>query len=182
MNINDMLLKAYNNLMASSVSDSIKRAAFTAIQQTRIICNDRLRVCAGRAGCTVNRFTNTVFNMRIEWNPHLFQRMTAEQQFNTVSHEFSHTVEYVIRHNSDHGDLWQMIHRACGGTAERTHNYDTSGLKKNIRRLIIVDTITNREYKITVNNWNKIASSGRYKILKTEVYQGRTLIACHTHA
>lgn len=182
MNINDMLMKAHNNLMASSVSEGVKQSAVKTIQQLRVICNDRLRVCAGRARCFVNHLTKTVFNLRLEWNPHLFARMTENQQFNTVSHEYAHLVESMHRFQSDHGYFWQTLHRACGGTAERTHTYDTTGLKKNIKRLIIVDTITNREYKITMNNWNRIRYESRYKLLKTEVYQGRTLMASHTHA
>lgn len=182
MNINDMLMKAHNNLMASSVGEGVKQSAVKAIQQLRVIRNDRLRVCAGRARCSINRLTKMVFNLNLEWNPHLFSRMTEDQQFNTVSHEYAHLVEYMHRLESDHGYFWQTLHRACGGTAERTHTYDTTGLKKNIKRIIIVDTITNREYKITMNNWNKICNCGRYKRLKTEVYQGHTLMASYTHA
>ena len=183
MNINDMIIKAYNNLMAaSSVSDGVKAAATVAMQTAKIIRNDRMRTTAGRCGCTISHFTKTLSNLRIEWNSTLFSRMTEDEQFNTVSHEFAHAVEYCVRLKSDHDYFWQSIHRACGGTAARTHNYDTTGLRKNVRRLIVKDTITNREYKITVNNWNKINHNPKYQLLKTEVYQGNTMVACHSHA
>lgn len=182
MNINDMIIKAYNNLMASSsVSDGVKTAATVAMQTVKIIRNDRMRTTAGRCGCTINHFTKTLSNLRIEWNSTLFSRMTEDQQFNTVSHEFAHAVEYCVRLKSDHDYFWQSIHRACGGTATRTHNYDTTGLRKNVRRMIVMDTVTNKEHRITLNNWNQIRYSSRYQLLKTEVYQGKTMVACHSH-
>jgi hypothetical protein len=176
-----MIKKAYDTLMASSVNPNIKECATKAYNNVKVSRNDRMRVTAGRAGCRIDHFAKTIINPYIEWNSTLFARMNEAEQYNTASHEFAHIVDFYCRQKSNHDYFWEHIHRACGGTGERTHKYNVEGLRKNIRRMIVVDKITNREYKITVNNWNRIQWEGRYTLVKTEVYNGKTLVACHNH-
>lgn len=183
MTINDMIVKAYNNLMASgSISDDVKSAATAVMHTVKIIRNDRLRTVAGRCRCYINRLAKTITNLRIEWNPRLFSRISEDEQFDIASHEFSHAVEFCSRLDSDHGYVWKSIHLACGGNAKRTHDYNTIGLKKKVKRICVIDIVTNKEHRITVNNWNRIQWEGRYKKIKTEIYQGKTLMASYAHA
>lgn len=184
MTPNDMLTKAYNNFMASNMSQGLKNCATEAYNKSKLIMNSRLRVAAGKARCSIHTVGNVknIINPRIEWNPTLFQRMTEDQQYNTISHEFAHIVEFFYRGDSDHGVYWQMFHRACGGNATTRHNYDTTGLRKNVKRRVIFDTMSKKEYRVTENTFNRIVDKQRFILMKTETYNGGKLVACHNHA
>ena len=177
MTPNDMLAKANQTFQASTMSSSMKAHANTAFNGCKIYFNSRLKTKAGVALCSINRFNKTVFNMKIELNPALFDRCNADVQYNITCHEFAHQIDFNARLTSNHDAFWQDIHRACGGTAERTHQIDCDGLRNNVRRMVVFDTIKLTTHKITVANWNRIRGNPQYKLMRTEIYNGVKLLA-----
>jgi hypothetical protein len=149
--IQDMIDSAFASLMSASNLPSIKNAAMKA-KEVHWEMSNRMRISAGLARARiVNRADKTfeVLNCKVQFSSALFARMTDEEKFNTVSHEFAHVVEYYARGTSDHGMLFQQIHRQMGGSGNRCHKIDTTGLRNNRKRVKLFDRGTNKEYILT---------------------------------
>jgi predicted SprT family Zn-dependent metalloprotease len=180
-NIYAMVAQAFNAIINNPAStDSIKNAAIKAQAMLKVVINPRLRVAAGRARARLDIVTRRPSYVEIELNPSLFNRINDAEQYNTVSHEVAHVVDYFIRGDSGHDYFWQNLHHLAGGTGEQFHKYDVTGLRNNVKRIILLDTITSRELKVTVQTFNKVRFNARYKHLRTEIYQGKTLMASHS--
>lgn len=111
--------------------------------------NARMRTTAGRAW--LRRFS-------IDLNPHLLKR-SPESLMNTLAHELAHLVDVEINgrcHN--HGPVWAEIMRKLGETPTRTHDMDTSGLKRRHTRTLAQCAC--RTHKLTPYKLNRIH---RYK-------------------
>jgi hypothetical protein len=110
-----------------------------------IIFNPRLKTCAGQANAvTYTEALSMDFDMRykrylvdcarkyliIEINKDLAQTDPPEEVYDTVSHEFAHCVDFVIRGfryiNGKkrkwgfHDPFWKQLHRAMGGSGNAT--------------------------------------------------------------
>jgi predicted SprT family Zn-dependent metalloprotease len=179
-NINAMVAQAFNAIINNpSTSTSIMSATMQAQAMLKVVINTRLRVAAGRARARLNPITRKPIYVEIELNPSLFNRINEAEQYNTVSHEIAHVVDYFLRGDSNHDYIWQNIHRLAGGTGEQFHKYDVTGLRNNVKRIILMDTVTSRELRVTVQTFNKVRFNARYKHIRTEIYQGKTLMASH---
>lgn len=164
------LRKALDNFLKSCYNLRHRHMAIQAYNTVKVSWNSRLRTTAGRA----NKYS-------IDLSPGVFQNMTAEDQFDTVSHEFAHTVHCWISGKTDHGRVWQSIHRAMGGTAERCHNTECKHNKR--KRHVYVDSISGKVAKVSTRVHNDLMCHRRvfkkgtnYKYTGYEVYQGKELL------
>lgn len=62
----------------------------------------------------------------IEINKSKAQKQKTKEIFDTVSHEFAHCVDFVIRghvsrKNQFHDSFWKNLHQAMGGSGETTY-------------------------------------------------------------
>lgn len=105
--------------------------------------DSRLRVKAGEARM---RTRNGVRSYSMRVSRVLMERATPEDQFQTISHELAHLLEYAIRGDSDHKALWQSLHLAMGGDAKRCHEIDVTDLRNTVKRVMVIDTKLNKKY------------------------------------
>ncbi len=174
-----MVAQAFNAIINNpAASDSIKIAATQAQAMLKVVINPRLRVAAGRARARMGTISRKPHSVEIELNPSVFAKIEESEQYNTVSHEIAHVVDYFLRGDSNHDYIWQNIHRLAGGNGAQFHKFDVP--RNNVRRIVLLDTVSCREVKATVQTYNKVRFNARYRYLRTEVYQGRTLVASHT--
>lgn len=124
--------------------------ATNAYNAVSITWNSRLRTTAGRA----HRL-----GLRIDLSPYIFDKMSEEEQWDTVSHEFAHIVDYVIRGTSNHDRFWKSIHRAMGGTAKRTHSAEVK--KNKVKKHVYRNAITGQENFLTPRMHAGIVSGAR---------------------
>jgi predicted SprT family Zn-dependent metalloprotease len=148
-----MFTRAFENLMDSGASDAILEAANRAYEETEVSMSARMTRAAGNAKWIANRLLGTVSDLRIALSTKIFARISEEEKFQTVSHEFAHIVDACLRGTSDHGTTWRRIHRAMGGNGERCHTFDTKGLRKPLTR------------------WNKLKHLGVYVKVAEEKWQ-----------
>jgi len=143
----------------------------------KIKINPRLKIKAGVAKMLTNKSTMTKLFL-LELSPHVLFRMTEEEQFQTVSHELAHLLDFSIRNKSAHDDFWQNIHKLMGGDAKRCHTISMVGLRNKVKRFVVTDTIINKEYVLTPRNYHKKAfksitlgnteNPGRYTVKQIE--------------
>lgn len=143
------------------------------IEQLRnvpLTINYRTRTRGG--SCKWNRlpYTRHATNVRVEIGHHFATRAPIKELENCVTHELAHAFHVLMTHDSDHGVMWQAIHRAMGGNAERCHSVDVK--KNRVQRHIVKDLSTGRIYKaVSTRTWNRIknakifnASEGNFSI------------------
>jgi hypothetical protein len=151
-----MFQRAFENLMESGASEDVLEAGMHAWDHTEIAMSSRMTRAAGNARYRrVPLGTNTclsfgvvkVKGLKITLSTPLFGRIDDAEKFNTVSHEFAHIVDAVLNGSTNHGPRWKRLHRLMGGTGERCHNYDTSGLGRKKTRMVVRYIHTGREYR-----------------------------------
>ena len=105
--------------------------------------NDRMRTRGG--SCRWTHLNGTVLTVGIRLCSVFFERATAEQQYNTISHEFAHAYELILTGGeTSHGARWQSIHRAMGGNAERCHTVEM--VRNKVKRHTLVNVLTGQIY------------------------------------
>jgi hypothetical protein len=111
-----------------------------------IIFNDKLKVTAGRAmtltayelktdyGYEVENKFQKSYDINdshqylvIEINRMFAKRRDPSDLFDTVSHEYAHCIDFMIRGNKNrknssyHDYFWQMLHKSAGGSGNPTY-------------------------------------------------------------
>jgi hypothetical protein len=143
--IDRMINRSKRNFLNSSYfSDEIKKL----VKGLRVIVifNKKLKTTAGQANAITytEALSNPYIDMRykryrvdsckkfliIEINKELAQLHSKEEVFDTVSHEFAHCVDFVIRgfhyingkrrRRGFHDSFWKLIHIAMGGSGNST--------------------------------------------------------------
>lgn len=122
----------------------------------KIEWNSRLRTTAGYAKYKEHK---------VELNPHVFNRISKEEQINTVIHEMAHLISYSKygRNGDGHGRLWRFTMLQMGQSPSATHDYDCSGLENNKRPpLAIVDCPCGNKISISVTIGKRMLQGRKY--------------------
>jgi predicted SprT family Zn-dependent metalloprotease len=128
-----------------------------------------MRVAAGRARKLI-RGDKMILSMDL--NQRLLSRVSEQEQFQDVSHELAHLLDYALRGKSGHDAYWKNLHLLMGGDAARCHQYDVTGLRNRVKRFLLTDTKTGKECVISGQRYKKlyhnlvmcnISEPGRYK-------------------
>ena len=130
--------------------------------------NYRTRTRGGSCKWKRQAYTRHAYDISIEIGYEYATRATEIELENTVKHELAHAFHILLTHSSDHGSMWQMIHRAMGGTAERCHSVT---VRKNIvKRYKIVDNKTGKVYNVTqrkliaLKTWPSVNGVERFSV------------------
>ncbi len=133
--------------------------------------NARLRITNGQ--CTWKNIpgSHQAIDLKVTFALDYMHR--AEEQFvrNTVSHEYAHAYQVIRTGTSGHDRMWRMFHRAMGGNGETHTNHNTPGKRNTVQRVVVCDTTTNKELRITVGNWKRVQSCARASVRYTFVRQ-----------
>lgn len=92
----------------------------------------------------------------IKLSKELMNRMDGDEQFDTITHELAHIIDFAYRLNSDHGPIWKKIHSFMGGSGKQFHSIDTKDLrKKRTRFLVICRKIWEKNREAVPMAWTK---------------------------
>lgn len=102
----------------------------------------------------------------IRYNPYIFAKYYDDNLSETVPHEVAHYVTdvlYGLRYIRPHGSEWKSVMQVFGVTANRTANYDLSGLPKRQHKLFNYSCGC-RTFELTSRRHNKILrGTGQYQ-------------------
>jgi predicted SprT family Zn-dependent metalloprotease len=135
----------------------------------KIRINTRMRVAAGRARKILR---GGVLTLIMDLNQRLLSKASEQEQFQDVSHELAHLLDYAIRGKSGHDEPWKNLHLLMGGDASRCHQYDVTGLQNKVKRFLLTDTKEKKEWMISGQRYKKLyhalvmynlSEPGRYK-------------------
>jgi predicted SprT family Zn-dependent metalloprotease len=149
--LNGMIEKVIALLEKSSYADAL---AIQRLRATPFTINYRMRTKGGCCKYRRQAYTKQAYDISIEIGHDFCMRATQEEVQNTVSHELAHAYQVLLTNDTDHGWMWQSIHRAMGGTAERCHQVEVQ--KNRVLRHKIVDTRNGKTYTISTRKWNQI--------------------------
>ncbi len=156
--------RAFNAIENSSVHDGIKSAAIRVQAEVKCLWNTRIRRCAGYA---------RLRKMEIHLNREMFFRVDEREQYDTVSHELAHLIDYKVRLTSKHDYLWRNIHRTMGGSGSRC--FSGIAIKRNaVKRYHILDNRDNKTYTVKSRFYNKHIVpllNTRFKLLEVKVLE-----------
>jgi len=162
----------------SNIPDSWKVLARKAYREVKITMSSKMRRSAGLALSGI-LMQNIPTNPEIRLSKIIFEKITDEEKFETVSHEFAHIVDYYIRQNSNHDEMWQTLHRAMGGNSLRTHKFETKPNK--VKRYIVSNG--EKEYMISKKKLSQLMCTHwfnvQYKILRVEEWRGREKVSAY---
>lgn len=147
--INDALTIAKDNFRKNYRNGAAILAGF----QYKIVINNRLTSCAGRA--SMNR--HGMHHHRMEFSYNVLNAATPNDVQDIVAHEFAHCIDYAIRCKSGHDAAWKAIHRACGGNAKRLHRISLKGIGG--RDWLAVSKLTGKKYWIKAKKANQVKTS-----------------------
>lgn len=106
--------------------------------------------------------------MEIRYNPYLFAKYFADNLATTVPHEVAHYIcyrQYAPARVRPHGKEWQHIMQLFGVTAERTCNYDLSGIPtRQQKRHAYACRCT--DYAFTTRRHNMVVNGKRYYLCR----------------
>ncbi len=142
--------------------------------------NYRSRVQGGSCKWKRMTYTRQAVDISIEIGYEFATRAPEQEVENCVSHELAHALHVLLTNDSDHGPVWQGIHRAMGGTAERCH---TVQVRKNIvQRIKILDNMSGKTYIVSKRKWNSLKEyvrngSPRFTIQETFTRGGEPQLA-----
>lgn len=154
---------------------SLKQMVYT------IKIDSRLRTKAGEAAWSRNRASGTVkLSMRV--SKALMERAKSEDQFQTISHELAHLLEFAVHGESNHKARWQQLHRWMGGDAKRCHDISTADLGNKVVRIVVTDTKLKQNYVLRRSSYERqkmnlaltnLSEPGRYvsKVIKVSKYE-----------
>jgi predicted SprT family Zn-dependent metalloprotease len=151
--LNGMIEKSIGLLEKSSRYNDSRLLAF--LRKVPVTINTRLRTKGGLIRYRIQPYTKIAYDLAIEINPDYCLRATDEQVYNTVAHELSHAYHVLLTQSTDHGTMWQSIHRAMGGTAERCHKVEVQ--KNNVQRHQIRDLTDGKTYTVSTRRWNQLS-------------------------
>jgi hypothetical protein len=168
------------SVMRESSLGKVYIDALDYVMKTAEVCiNGRYIRKAGVAEYKINKFNGQIHYIRMAFAEKIFNKFTAEQRQDTVSHEMAHLVEAVVHFTSDHGVRWQHIHRALGGTAQQFCKVDNGDdLFNRVKRIKMLDTLNNKEYLVTTGKWFKYSTNypQRFKRLSTVIKVGAKIV------
>ncbi|MDH5183152.1 MAG: SprT-like domain-containing protein [Gammaproteobacteria bacterium] len=105
----------------------------------------------------------------IYYNPHIFAKFFEDSLQSTVPHEVSHYVTdmlYGLNSIKPHGYEWKAVMHALGAKAERTCNYDLTGIPHRRERRHTYRCQCS-EYEISTRRHNNIQNNKRHYLCKT---------------
>ncbi len=149
--LNGMIEKVIALLENSSYADGLASQRLRSVPFT---INYRMRTKGGVCKYIRAPYTKLISHIVVEINHDYCLRATEEEVQNTVSHELAHAYQLLITNDTDHGWMWQSIHRAMGGTAERCHTVEVQ--KNRVHRHKIVDARNGKTYTVSTRRWNQI--------------------------
>lgn len=156
--------RAFNAIENSSAHDSIKNAAIKVKAEMKCLWNSRIRRYAGFARLS---------RMEIHLNREMFYRVDEKEQYDTVSHELAHLIDYKVRLTSNHDYLWRSIHRTMGGSGSRC--FSGIAIKRNaVKRYHILDNRDNKTYTVKSRFYKKHIVpllNTRFKLLEVKVLE-----------
>ena len=120
----------------------------------KIVVSNRMFSCAGKASVA-----------RIKLNARLLGTVSDAIQYNTVSHELAHVIAFNLYRKSGHGTTWQLIHQAMGGTAERCHDMDVTGLCRRQPLHLIKRVHDGKLFKVKTRTANKVRRHPGYQYI-----------------
>lgn len=145
----DRAFAAIENNPETQKIPGLRNAIIFAKHNLKWKWNTRRRVQLGVA--TWEKWLGDVINPWVQLNASLFDKLSLEQQYQTVSHEVAHVIDAYWRGESDHEILWARIHGLMGGDGKRFIDIPGIKVKRNrVQRVRILDTQTGKEYKTTV--------------------------------
>lgn len=115
---------------------------------------NNLRITAGKAYCGANWFSLS--------RP-LFERISKDEQRNTVIHEVCHLLDWHLNKNCGHGTTFYALMRNTGETPNTYHSYNIDGLRNKVKRKEGVCQSCGKEYWLTQHKAKQIY---RYYCLK----------------
>lgn len=147
----DMFWKAYEALMGSSVSDTVKVAATQAYEMMDARWNGRMTRCTGQCCYRPQHKADSpkARDIYVHLSKPLWGRMTPGERQNTVSHEFAHAVVACAGGKSGHSDLWRRIHLSAAGNGQRCHRVKRTDLMRPRKRIMIQNRESKRCYTVT---------------------------------
>lgn len=95
-----------------------------------ISLNTRMRTIGGR--CRINILNSKCI---IHLNKQLFDTISDEEKYDTISHELAHAMCFVYKLGRNHDYGWQIVHREMGGSSSRTHDNIVIGNK--VRKVLV---------------------------------------------
>ncbi len=155
MNVTENTIHSMRDRAIEALKTSSYRTDTLMIERLRAIpltLNYRSRTRGG--SCKWHRlpYTRHAVNIQVEIGYEFATRAPEQELENCVKHELAHAFHVLMTHGSDHGFVWQAIHRAMGGTAERCHSVP---VRKNVvQRIKFVDRKNGKEYVCTLRKWN----------------------------
>jgi hypothetical protein len=108
----------------------------------------------------------------IDLSQKLLSKAGEAEQFQDVSHELAHILDFAIRGTSGHDQHWQNLHALMGGDGKRCHEYDLSAMRNRVKRVLLTDTttgktwlLTKHRYKLLYNNLilHNLSTPGKFK-------------------
>lgn len=147
------------HIMRDKAIELLKSSAWGSdpvlIERLRLLpltLNYRSRTRGGSCKWMRQAYTKHAVDICVEVGYEFATRAPEHEVENCVKHELAHAFHVMLTHDSDHGTMWQSIHRAMGGTAERTHSVP---VRKNIvQRVRFTDRTTNKTHVCTLRKWN----------------------------
>jgi len=149
------------------------------LTEAKVEMNSRFRAKAGCAKYTRIHSNKTVINMEMMFSEPIFARISDEEKQDTISHEMAHLIEVLVYFDSGHTSRWQRIHYALGGSGKRCmEGVDTTGLRNQVKRVKIIDSMNSKEYQVTPNKYKKLVACYpyRFKMVATCIYEGPRLV------
>jgi len=136
----------------------------------KVFISNRMFSCAGEAKCA--RVQGRWLYGMIKLNARLLGRVDDKEQYEVVSHELAHCVDYYLRGDSDHGKFWKQIHRAMGGKGARCHEFDTKGLCRTQPLHYVRDNRTGVVFKLKTRTANRIKNNPTHYVYHNYTYIG----------
>jgi predicted SprT family Zn-dependent metalloprotease len=164
--------QATQNFQNKSLDEKSKTTLST--MKYTVVINKRLRTKAAVASMTTNKVTG-VRVLKMELGLAILNRVTPEQQFEIVSHELAHLLDFALRGDSNHDGVWKRIHKSMGGTGERCHQFSVTDLRNKVTKILVVDNINKKEFMISPRAFRRyrqslvhgnIENPGRYVVRK----------------
>lgn len=111
----------------------------------------------------------------IELSYPLFQRASRDDQINTVVHEYCHLAHFFMygRRGTNHGYIWETLHRKCGYEPRQYHNVDRTGLRNKKQDRYLVRCGCSQPFEVTQNLVTRMQKGRKYKCRKCQ-----QLISC----
>jgi hypothetical protein len=168
--------RAFLTLIDKAPSERTLAAAERAHEEVEVYMSGRMTAAAGTAKY-VRMPGHQVRKLEIGFSKPILAILDDEQKYDVVSHEFAHIVDAILKGKSDHGLQWRALHVMMGGSGQTRHNYDLTGIKPPLTRMVVRAIGGDREFRVTRQRWAKLAPTGAYALVAEEDWQGRKMVA-----